>query len=271
MSRKKWSSSKLFDRLLENKTRSTYWENIHELRSRPTREVFDRAKTLTKSDEVREKIIGIDVLAQLGFSQRYNRKEALAIFFKLLNEEENLKVIESSLSAIGHNNQSLSEEQVHQLMTFKNHRSSDVRYGLVLALGGVEQFNAIETIMELSADSHHVVRDLATFNLGSQISSDTPEIRQALWVRINDHESLTREEAILGLALRKDRRIKPILAQELKVIDNHGSIILESIVGLGDKTFIPLLEKQIELNKKSPKINTEWLVNCMNSLNELDD
>jgi hypothetical protein len=75
MSRKKWSSEKIFERLLTNKTNRTYWDNISELRSRPNREVFNRAFLLTKAVTTKEQIIGIHVLAQLGFDPRFSKNK----------------------------------------------------------------------------------------------------------------------------------------------------------------------------------------------------
>lgn len=268
MGRKHWSPSKLYERLLQNKSNRTYWANISELRKRSTQEIFDRAVLLTQSDQVKERIIGVDVLAQLGNSKQNYRTKAVPIFFQLLEKEKNIQAIQSILSAISHNNQLLSEKQVVKLISLRHHRYSDVRFNLTLALGGVEHAKAIKTMIELSSDKHPVVRDYATFGLASLTELDTPAIRKALWARLNDHKSLAREEAILGLAIRKDADIKPILIQDLEKIDNHGSILLESIQQLGDKSFIPLLEQQVELNRLDDRINPQWLLDCIEQLNQ---
>ena len=87
--RKNWTSEKIFSRLVNNKTKKTYWENIRELRSRPNKEVFNRAVELTKSKDKKEKVIGIDVLAQMGLNPRYNQKKTVKIFLSLLKKKNN--------------------------------------------------------------------------------------------------------------------------------------------------------------------------------------
>lgn len=266
MNRKNWSSAKIYSRILNNKTKKTYWANIHELRRRPTQEVFDQALSLIKSESDKEKIIGIDVLAQLGFPKRFNEKKAMQIYFEILKTETNPKVIASTLSAFGHKTKALSNRQILRLRDFKNHRYSDVRYYLVQALGGIEKQSAIEILIELSKDRHSEVRDWATFNLGSQIEMNNSMISEALWARVSDKDINTRREAIAGLAQRKDPRVKEILIEELQNIDEYGSIILESIEEFGDTSFIALLEVQIKKNKKLKSINEQWLIDSLETL-----
>lgn len=271
MSRKDWTSNKIFTRLLENKTRKTYWHTIHELRQRPNQEVFNRAYQLAKSEKDKEKIIGIDILAQLGFNPRFNKKEAVDLYFELLDHQQSPKVLKNILSAIGHNNNNngeLDDTRISKLTEFQNHPFSDVRFSLVLALSGIEHDMAIETLIKLSRDKHPGIRDWATFSIGSQIVTNNEKIIKVLWDRTNDEDEATRFEAISGLAKRKDPKIEELLIKELKNIDNHGCLILESIEALNDKDFIPLLENQIEINKKTKQVHEKWLLDCMEKLKE---
>jgi len=266
MSRKNWTSDKLFQRLLENKTQRTYWENISELRKRVNQAVYDKSTELAKSDNDNEKIIGIDVLAQLGFDPRLNKSQSVKLYFGLLENQLSPKVLYSILHAIGHNNEDLNSTQISKLIEFKNHRYSSVRFSLVFALSGVENTLAIETLIELSRDKNTEIRDWATFAIGSQIETNNSGIIHALWERINDEDEKTRHEAIAGLSKRKDPRVKEILKKELENIDDHGSLILESIENYGDKDFIPLLEQQIETNKRRTRVNEEWLLDSLETL-----
>jgi len=88
MSREKWTSEKIFNRLLNNKTQKTYWENISELRKRPNQDVYKKACELAKSNIDKQKIIGLDVLQQLGFDPRYNKKQIVQIHFELLEKTQ---------------------------------------------------------------------------------------------------------------------------------------------------------------------------------------
>ncbi len=266
MKRKDWTDEKLFERLLTNRTKKTYWENIRELRKRPNQYVFDRAVGLIKTNIDKEIIIGIDILAQLGFNPRFKQKEIVELCFSLLEKEQTPKVLESILFAISHNNEILRKDHILTLTELKTHRYCIVRYGLVQALSGLEQKDAIETIIELSTDKDPDIRDWATFSLGTQIETNTDSITKVLWKQINDSSELVRFEAIAGLAKRQDKRIKDILIQELRKIDDNGSIILESIEEFNDFDFIELLEEQIELNKKTQKVNENWLIETLGKL-----
>tara|TARA_R110002096_G_scaffold434683_2_gene657349 strand:+ start:789 stop:1598 length:810 start_codon:yes stop_codon:yes gene_type:complete len=268
MSRKKWTSEKIFTRLLNNKTQKTFWKNVRELRKRPNNEVYNRAYKLAESESEKEKIIGIYVLAQLGFDPRFLQAKTVELYFKLLEDEKSPKVISAILSSISHNNENLNEKQISKLIEFKTHKFVNVRFELALALSCLENENAIKTLIELSNDKDSDTRNWATFGIGTQLDNDTEEIRTALWNRVTDKDEITRLEAISGLAKRKDRKIKEVLKTELENIDENGSLILESIELFNDKDFIPLLEKKIIENKKSKKVNEDWLLETMTKLNE---
>ncbi|MDO5971274.1 hypothetical protein Q4Q35_15810 [Flavivirga aquimarina] len=266
MSRKKWTSEKIFTRLLNNKTQKTFWENIRELRKRPNKDVYNKAFKLAKSKIEKEKIIGIYVLAQLGFDPRFQQDKTVDLYFELLENETSPKVISAILSSISHNNENLNEQQVLKLIEFKTHKFVNVRFELALALSCLENDNAIKTLIELSNDKDSDTKNWATFGIATQIENDTKEIRNALWNRITDKDEITRLEAISGLAKRKDRKIKEVLKTELESIDENGSLILESIELFNDKDFIPLLEKKIIENKKSKKVNEDWILETISKL-----
>lgn len=266
MGRNDWSSEKLFSRLLEHKTRKTYWATINELRRRPNKKVFDYGMKLAKSKIDKEKIIGIDVLAQLGLNPRYDQQNVIDLYFSLLNVPQTPKVLSALLSGIGHNNADLSRQHLEKLAEFKNHRFSDVRFNLVFALSGIEHEFAINQLIELSSDRHSDIRDWATFSIGSQVEMSTPSIVAALRSRLNDSDDDTRSEAISGLAKRKDIGIKKILIEALENTDDHGPLILESIEEFGDPSFIPLLKEQIQKNKKLRRFDEQRLLDTLETL-----
>ena len=261
-----YKTEKIFERLLTNKSTENYWKYVSELRKRKTDEIFEKSVLLTKSDSVKERILGINVLSQFGFP-RLHKKEIVKLFFELLKSQTDKGVISSIFYGIGHNNEKLTNKQVEFLSSFRTHKSVYVKYSLVSALSTIEKDIAIDTLIKLSSDRDSDIRDWATFGIGSQIDTDNEKIRTALWNRISDKDEGARFEAICGLAQRKDKRIKEILKTELENIDEYGSLILESIEHLDDKSFIPTLEKKIIENKKSKKVNEDWLLNTLNKLN----
>ncbi len=258
MSRKEWADKKLFFRLLNNKSDKTYWENICELRSRPNRNIFDKSLDLITSESFKERIIGIDILAQLGVPPRPFIKETINLYFDTLEIEKVPKVLTSLLYAIGHNNDNLNQIQISQLVKFKNNKSTSVRKGLVSSLLGLEDEQAIGTLIELSNDKISSIRDWSTFGIGSQIDTDNDDIRDALWNRINDKSQDAKLEAIVGIAKRKDIKIKEIIKREL-LSGEYGMLLFDAIELLDDAEFIPLLERNLTSGKLEKGINPQWL------------
>lgn len=267
MSLVNYSNEKLFERLLNNKSNKNYWNFITELRRRKDNDIFEKSVELTKSEILKEKIIGINILAQFGFP-RLHLKVILKIYFDLLKTETDKNVISSILYGIGHNNENLTEKQIDTIRAYKNHKNVTVRYALVNAILAIDKTKTIDILIELSKDKDSDIRDWATFGLGTQIETDTQIIREALWERINDTDNITRFEAIVGLAKRKDANIKEILKKELLEIDESGSLILEAIEEYNDKDFIFLIEEQIKRNKKHKKVEEDWLLETLEKLKQ---
>jgi len=259
MTRKKWTSEKIFTRLLNNKTQK-FWDNIDELRKRPNTKVYNQALKLANSKTEKEKIIGIYVLAQLGFDPRFQQQKTLDLYFKLLENEKSPKVISAILSSISHNNENINGNQILKLIEFKKHTYSNVRFQLTLALSCLENENAVKTLIELSRDKHSDIRNWSTFGLGSQIEINNAEITKALWDRINDENQETKLEAIVGLANRKDSRIKEIIKRELKN-GEYGILLFDAIETLNDKDFISILTENLKIAKNDNGISNEWISN----------
>lgn len=260
-----YSTDKIFLRLLNNKSKQNYWNYISELRKRKSKEIFDKSIILIQSKSVQERIIGINILSQFGFP-RLHKKKILKKFFNLLKTEKDKYAIKSILYGIGHNNEDLSKKQLEFISSFKNHKSCIIRHSLVFALLTKTENIAIETLIKLTYDRDSKTRDWATFGIGTQIEIDNQEIRKALWKRVEDRDFNTRDEAIAGLAKRKDEKIKKILIEELKQIDQNGSLILESIEDYNDKDFIKLIELQILQNRKNPKVKEKLLLDTLEKL-----
>lgn len=270
MSRKNWTNEKIFFRLINNKSDKTYWENIRELRSRPTIDVFNHSVKLINSSKPRERNIGIDILAQLGFPPRPFFKESGKQFFEILNKEKDPKVLRSVLYAIGHNNNKLKFDEIAILASHKNSADNGIREGLVSALLSVDNNLAIDTLIHLTSDKISHIRDWATFGIGTQIERDNKLIREALWLRVEDEHQDTRLEAIFGLSKRKDKRIKAVIERELLNKDG-GSLLFQAIDELNDKDFLPILKKLYSESKNNNN-NSDWvedLTNCINKLKEV--
>ena len=258
MSRKDWTDDKLFFRLLNNKSDQTYWDNISELRSRPNKSVFEKCQDFINSKIPKERMIGIDVLAQLGISPRPFYNETIKLYFDTLANEKDCKVLTSLFYAIGHNNDNLNQKQIDKLISFKTTENSSVRLGLVSSLLGLDNNQAIDTLIYLSNDTVSSIRNWATFGIGSQVETNNDKIKKALWNRVKDKNQDTKLEAIVGLAHRNEIKVKEIIKQEL-TRGEYGTLLFESIELLDCVEFIPLLKDNLIVGKSDSGKNQDWL------------
>jgi HEAT repeat protein len=268
MTRNDWTTEKLFFRLINNKSDKTYWDNITALRKRPTIEVFDRSIELTNSLDARIRTIGINVLAQLGSASRPFRAETVVRFFELLQSETDPETLRVLLVSIGHNNERLTKEQIANLCEFGASPHGLVREGLVFSLLRIRNPKAIDTLILLSSDKSSYIRDWATFGIGSLNDSNNKKIRAALWVRVDDEHLDTRCEAIVGLARRKDIRVREIIKRELQD-GEYGTWLFEAILEFGDKQYLPTLRRTFKTSSKDSSVEERWLKSLKECINDL--
>lgn len=212
------------------------WDAIWVLRYRATREVLETSRKLCLSDEPNRRSVGADILGQLGIPDRTFPNECLQILLGLL-DDPNLDVLDSACVALGHIHQ---PEAIEPLSKLKNHPDADIRYAVTFGLLNYEDDRAIQTLIELSQDEDDKVRDWATFGLGAMIDTDTPEIRQALFQRLDDSFGNVIGEAMVGLARRKDERVLEPLLRDL-ARDDAGSLVLDAAEEFADPRLVPAL------------------------------
>lgn len=271
MRRNNWTDDKIMSRLLNNKTDKFRAEYISILRGRPGEGLFATCEALTKSSDPKSRIIGIDILAQLGLPPRPFLMPTLKLFFELLKIETEPKVLKSLLVAIGNNNENLTQSQIENLCSFYSNSNNLVKEGLVFSLLRIDNLKAIETLIKLSSDRSSHIRNWATFGIGSQVERDNLNIRDALWARIKDTHHETKLEAMVGLATRKDERINEIIKQEIIGYD-YGTLLFKAILETKSGEFLPLLQQNLQLAAHDSTINPEWkkeLKDCIDELTEL--
>jgi HEAT repeat protein len=213
------------------------WAAIDVLRHRGDRVTFEAARDLCASADLEERTWGVRILAQLGIPKRSFPDQSLDILLPLLALEKDVDLLSDIAFALGHIGDARA---VKPLSRLRNHPSPEVRYGVVHGLLCQENERAIQALIELSADEDTDVRDWATFGLGTQIDTDTPEIRDALFARLADEDGATRGEALVGLARRNDERVIEPLIRELSSA-NAGNLAVEAARELGDPCLRPAL------------------------------
>ena len=242
------------------------WEAVSVLHERGNRAAFEAARELCASDDPDERAWGMRILAQLGVPERSFPAESLALLLRLLEREKDADLLAEIGFALGHIG---DVRAVGALARLSRHPSSDVRYSVVHALLGQEAALAIRTLIELSSDDNRSVRDWATFGLGTQIDTDTSEIREALLARLADEDNETRGEAFIGLARRKDERVTGPLIRELsgsllreQPPERAATLAVEAARDNGDPRLYPVLIRLREWWGQENELLEEAIANC---------
>ncbi|VEP16033.1 conserved hypothetical protein [Hyella patelloides LEGE 07179] len=222
------------------------------LQFRGTKDVLNAAQELCKSINENEKELGIYILGQLGIPQRTFPNECLEILLNLLKRESNTNILGAIGIALGH----LGDRRAIQpLVKFKNHPDADVRYGVVSGLLCQEDELAIDTLIELSQDEDSDIRNWATFGLGTQIDTDSLEVKKALWRRIQEESKATPigheiyGEALVGLAKRNEKKVIELILQEI-TSDSVSILCLEAAELISSHQLYPALFELKQLWKK---------------------
>ncbi len=215
-----------------------YWHIMWELYNRGSICEFNAAKALTESKDIVERQIGANILGQLGVPKKPFHEESIAILIQLLSDEAD-NVIASAAFSLGHRNDSRG---IPHLVKLIGHNNPRVRFGVVSGLSCFDDERAVNALIQLSRDSDYDVRNWATFGLGSLCNIDTEELRTALFERLSEEDHEIRCEALVGLAKRKDQRVKDAIMKEL-MEEFHGSWVLEAAELMGDPDYCPLLRE----------------------------
>lgn len=230
------------------------WNAVRELRHRGTREVFDIASDWCRSADPLKRARGIDVIAQLGKTAEHPSNSypeaALLAASELVQSEVEVRPLSSGIFALGH----LDNVSAVPLITkHQTHPNAEVRHAVACALASYpNDSESIKALLRLTADADPDVRNWAAFGLGVIGDTDTPEIRDALAVRLSDENQDAREEAVVALAKRHDRRTLPSLMELLKGSDPNSRAFEAASLMLGMELDEPELNpnQYMEMLKK---------------------
>lgn len=201
------------------------WHAVHALRRVGSREVLETAASWCRSDEQLKRARGADVLAQLGKTADHPEnnfpEESFNVVVALAESEKQIQPLASAIQALGHIGDSRA---VPLLVRHSTHPEAEIRFAVACASGSFANDPALVVVLlELMRDPDEDVRDWATFALGSLGAMDSPEIRDAFAERLNDSSADVVEEALAGLAQRRDQRALPLLLERLRQpdVDDH--------------------------------------------------
>jgi HEAT repeat protein len=189
------------------------WIAVVELQKTATRKVLEQATQLTTAADPRVRSRAASVLGQLGISARAFPDECFQALLGVLESARVEHVIDSAICAIGHLDDSRGIEPI---LRFARHGNEEIRFAVAFALGGRNEPQAIEALIAMTRDPAAKVRDWATFGIGILTDTNTPEMRDALFERLQDMDKDTQREAMCGLAHHGDRRVVQHLIDRLR-------------------------------------------------------
>ena len=206
------------------------WDAVVALQRIGTREVLDAALELVGSRDPRRRARGADILGQLGSPGRSYPEECLNAATGLIGTDNEPVVLQAAAVALGH----LGDARgTGPLVSLAGNPSPEVRHAVAFALGGRSDPIAIAALIGLSDDEDAHVRDWATFGIGELADVDTVEVREALKRRLDDPDGQTRNEAICGLAKRRDPSLLPVLLAALDATPDDFSLCPPAMALLG--------------------------------------
>ena len=193
------------------------WGAVHELRRIGSGAVFDKAAQCCGSIDPMVRARGLDVLAQIGRTADHPSTsfpdESFSVVSSVLRDEQEIRPLDSAITALGFLE---NPAGIPLIIQHQSHPNADVRHAVAFALGAFPSDpRSSGCLLSLMEDVDEGVRDWATFALGSLGNLNSVEIRDALFQRLSDPSEDVCEEAIAGLAKRRDQRVLPSLVAAL--------------------------------------------------------
>ena len=203
------------------------WKAVRELRRIGSRAVFDKAAQWCASIEPMVRARGLDVLAQIGRTADHPSTsfpdESFSLVSGVLRDEQEIQPLDSAITALRFLE---NPAGIPQIIQRQSHPNADMRHAVAFALGAFPNDpRSAECLLSLMRDANEDVRDWATFALGSLGDLDSVEIRDALFQRSSDPSRDVREEAMAGLAKRRDQRVLSSLVAVLTKSAVSGPVI----------------------------------------------
>lgn len=197
------------------------WQAVSTLQGIGTREIFEKAAAFCQSNEPLKRARGAAILGQLGKTSQTPAPlfadESFTVLTGMLESETNPIPLSAVIAALGHLGNSST---IPMILPFSYHPDPDVRLDLAFALGCfANDKRTVSTLIKLMSDEDSEVRDWSTFGLGVLGDFDSRDIRDALFRNLKDPDEEVREEAMVGLAKRKDLRSLPEVMKALQSED----------------------------------------------------
>ncbi|MCT4355146.1 ankyrin repeat domain-containing protein [Streptomyces sp. Je 1-79] len=196
-------------------------ESVRALAHRDDEETFRTATAWCAGADPLRRALGARVLGALG---RFTA-QAVPVLRRLAAQAAADAAREPALSVVIALGRCGEPQALPELLALASHPDAEVRRALGSALTGpvpAGHSEAVATLIALSRDHDHGVRDWATLAL-AEVPEDTPVLREALAARLADDDEDAVAEAARGLAMRQDPRAVEVLAGLLADGDPEGT------------------------------------------------
>jgi HEAT repeat protein len=217
------------------------WQILHRAAADGPASLPAGIRLLGSSDPV-ARSVGCDLLGCASDLHESVRVDAASALLALASSETDVDVNWSIACALG---RTADERAVPALVALAEHPDSDVRRQVAQALPSVAtgylEGAEIGALIRLTGDPDSEVRNWATFGLGSQTDVDTSAVRQALWARVGDDNGDAHEEAVFGLARRRDPRAASLLIELLDAEEGLHTWGFDAAACLRDPVLLPHL------------------------------
>jgi HEAT repeat protein len=217
-------SSAIVDAYRKVITQEDFEESLSLVHYRGGEEEFLLGVKYIQSKDFIDRIVGADILGQLGWTDQTFLEESVDLLIPMLSDEE-ASVVHAASCALGHRSHPKALPHIIKLATSE---VGLIRLGVAQALLGVDSDDAINTLIGFTKDVDIDVRNWAMFGLGTQIETDTDAVRNALFSGASDEDFEIRGEAFVGLAVRKDSRVIDLLLKEWEDFSGVSILSLEA-------------------------------------------
>jgi HEAT repeat protein len=244
------------------------WKAISALQMSGSPEGLTLARKLAKSRNWRKRALGLYMASQLRQPQKGIPHETTE--YALAETQEMLlaglydtcdAVRCAAISGLGHRPH---PPALPELIRLASHPDEDIRFDIAVALGRYPETEAINTLLRLAKDDSDDVRDWATFGIGSLQEADNQEIRDLLWNNLQDSNEDVRGEALVGLAIRKDERVIPIL---LELLDTNCRVFeLNASESIASPLLLPRLNTMKDAVINENDIDSYWYHSLLDAI-----
>lgn len=221
------------------------WDIVHYFCRRTDRPAFDAALRMALSEDLPERMIGLDVLAMFGHEAGFPfLEESLPVVIRACDDRRPA-VVQAAVVALG----CLRDARgLRAVLAHVAHEDEDIRHSVAVALpwvaGDPAAPDAVAALIRLSTDPAAYVRDWATFGLVFESMGDSEQVRRALLDRVDDPDPDTAVEALRGLGRRGDRRVIPALTIALAAPEpDYYYDVVEAATKLAAPELLPALRR----------------------------